>query len=75
MDAAVTPSPTRSDVLPTRLKAMWATGAFGVAILMNGISALALFYFVSVLGIPAAAAGFVNGSAVLVILVATPLAG
>jgi glycoside/pentoside/hexuronide:cation symporter, GPH family len=35
--------------LPATLKAGWATGAFGVAILMNGISALALFYFVSVL--------------------------
>ncbi len=75
MDAAVTPSPTRSDVLPTRLKAMWATGAFGVAILMNGISALALFYFVSVLGIPAAAAGFIVFLSKIYDAVSDPLTG
>jgi GPH family glycoside/pentoside/hexuronide:cation symporter len=43
--------------LPTRIKAAWATGAFGVAVLSNGISALAMFYFVSVLRMEPAVAG------------------
>ena len=58
MDATASPPPPAEAPLPNRLKASWATGAFGVAILMNGISALAMFYFVSVLQIEAAAAGF-----------------
>ena len=61
--------------LPIRVKAMWATGAFGVAILMNGISALALFYFVSVLGIPAATAGFLVFLSKIYDAVSDPLTG
>jgi glycoside/pentoside/hexuronide:cation symporter, GPH family len=37
------------DRLPIGLKLSWATGALGVALLMNGISALSLVYMVSVL--------------------------
>ena len=37
------------DRLPISLKLSWATGALGVALLMNGISALSLVYMVSVL--------------------------
>lgn len=37
------------DRLPLGLKLSWATGALGVALLMNGISALMLLYMVSVL--------------------------
>jgi GPH family glycoside/pentoside/hexuronide:cation symporter len=37
------------DRLPIGLKLSWATGALGVALLMNGISALMLVYMVSVL--------------------------
>lgn len=47
------------DKLPWRLKAGWATGAFGVAVLMNGISALILFYMVTVLKFDPAVAGFI----------------
>ena len=47
------------DKLPWRLKAGWATGAFGVAVLMNGISALILFYMVTVLKFDPATAGFI----------------
>ena len=61
--------------LPTRLKALWATGAFGVAILMNGISALAMFYFVTVLAIPAATAGFLLFLSKLYDAVTDPLTG
>ena len=45
------------DTLPWKLKAGWATGAFGVAILMNGISALVLFYMTLVLKFDPAVAG------------------
>ncbi|NJN00779.1 MAG: MFS transporter [Aquincola sp.] len=48
---------------------------FGVAILMNGISALALFYFVSVLGIPAATAGFLVFLSKIYDAVSDPLTG
>lgn len=61
--------------LPTRIKAMWATGAFGVAILMNGISALAMFYFVTVLGVPAATAGFLVFLSKLYDAISDPLTG
>ena len=45
------------DRLPWSLKAGWATGAFGVAVLMNGISALILFYMTTVLKFDPAVAG------------------
>lgn len=45
------------DRLPWGLKAGWATGAFGVAVLMNGISALVLFYLTLVLKFDPAVAG------------------
>jgi len=61
--------------LPRKLKAMWASGAFGVAILMNGISALALFYFVSVLGIPPAIAGFLVFLSKLYDAISDPVTG
>jgi glycoside/pentoside/hexuronide:cation symporter, GPH family len=48
-----------SEKLPTHIKATWATGAFGVAVLMNGISALMLIYMVSVLRFDPAVAGFI----------------
>ena len=47
------------DRLPWSLKAGWATGAFGVAVLMNGISALILFYMTTVLKFDPAVAGFI----------------
>ena len=43
--------------LPTRLKIGWASGALGVALLMNGISGLVLFYMVGILKIEPAVAG------------------
>lgn len=45
--------------LPVSLKIGWATGAFGVAVLMNGISALILFYMTTVLRFDPAVAGFI----------------
>jgi len=43
--------------LPVSIKAGWATGAFGVALLMNGISALMLFYLTTVVMLDPAVAG------------------
>ena len=72
MDATVPPT---EQPLPRRLKASWATGAFGVAILMNGISALAMFYFVSVLRINPAVAGFLVFLSKLYDAVSDPVTG
>lgn len=47
------------DRLPWQIKLGWATGAFGVAVLMNGISALILFYMTLMLKIDPAVAGFI----------------
>jgi GPH family glycoside/pentoside/hexuronide:cation symporter len=44
--------------LPWNLKLKWATGALGVALLMNGVSALALFYLTVVVRLEPALAGF-----------------
>lgn len=48
---------TRTDVLPTCLKIGWASGAFGIALLFNGIGALVFFYMVGILKIEPAIAG------------------
>src|SRR5512141_1097135 len=61
--------------LPPSIKAGWATGAFGVAILMNGISALALFYFVSVLRMDPAVAGLLIFASKLYDAVSDPVTG
>jgi glycoside/pentoside/hexuronide:cation symporter, GPH family len=45
------------DRLPAGLKLTWATGAAGVAILLNGISGLTLFYFTTVLKLDPKVAG------------------
>ncbi len=44
-------------VLPRQLKLGWASGALGVALLMNGIAGLVLFYMVGILKIEPAVAG------------------
>ncbi len=43
--------------LPARLKVGWASGALGVALLMNGVAGMVLFYMVSILKIPPELAG------------------
>lgn len=43
--------------LPAKLKMGWASGALGVALLMNGVSGMVLLYMVSILKIPPALAG------------------
>jgi glycoside/pentoside/hexuronide:cation symporter, GPH family len=58
-----------------RLKLSWATGAFGVSILMNGVSAFALFYFTTVVGIAPAVAGFLIFVSRVFDAVTDPLSG
>jgi glycoside/pentoside/hexuronide:cation symporter, GPH family len=48
---------TRVDALPTSLKIGWASGAFGVAILFNGIGTLIFFYLVGIAKLEPALAG------------------
>ena len=47
----------RIDALPTGLKIGWASGAFGIALLFNGIGALVFFYMIGILKIEPALAG------------------
>ncbi|QMW23606.1 MFS transporter [Sandaracinobacteroides saxicola] len=62
--------PPRVEALPVSLKAGWAVGALGVAILLNGIGALSLFYMVSILGIePAIAGGLIFATKILDMLI------
>lgn len=61
--------------LPVSLKAGWATGAFGVAILMNGISALMLFYLVTVVRMDPLVAGSVIMLSKLYDAVSDPFSG
>lgn len=49
--------PQRVDTIPMGIKVSWASGALGVAILMNTVAFFALFYMVSVLKIEPALAG------------------
>jgi GPH family glycoside/pentoside/hexuronide:cation symporter len=61
--------------LPRRQIAAWATGAFGVSVLMNGISALSLFYFTVVLKLDPALAGLLIFAARIYDAVTDPLSG
>ncbi len=60
----------RIDALPLSVKLGWSIGALGVAILLNGIGALALFYMVSILGIdPFVAGGLIFATKILDMLI------
>lgn len=63
------------DRLPIGLKLSWATGALGVALLMNGISALSLVYMVSVLQIEPWLAGALLAITRLYDAFSDPIAG
>lgn len=73
--AAASPDAGRVDTLPSSLKASWGAGALGVAVLMNGIGTLALFYMSSVLGLDAALAGTIIFASKLFDVVTDPLVG
>ncbi|MEM8917417.1 MAG: MFS transporter [Pseudomonadota bacterium] len=65
----------KTEQLPTGLKLGWATGAFGVALLMNGISGLILLFTASILQIEPWLAGLVIFLAKLVDVVTDPIVG
>lgn len=64
-----------SHPLPTATILSWATGAFGVAVLMNGISGLVLFYLTVVVKLNPAVAGFLVLVSRLWDAVSDPVAG
>jgi GPH family glycoside/pentoside/hexuronide:cation symporter len=61
-----TPTTARTDVLPVSLKAGWGVGAFGIALLLNGISTLIFFYMVGILKLEPALAGAIIFAAKIV---------
>lgn len=65
----------RIDVLPARLKLMWGSGALGVAVLMNSISILILFYLVSVVGLEPGLAGTLVFASKLIDVASDPIMG
>jgi len=66
---------TLMEKLPLSIKFGWATGAFGVSILSNGVSALMLFYLTTIVGMAGWVAGVVLMVSKLYDVVSDPLAG
>jgi len=64
-----------TDQLPVSLKLGWATGAFGVSILMNGIAGLILLFAASILQIDPWLAGVVIFLSKIVDMVSDPIVG
>jgi GPH family glycoside/pentoside/hexuronide:cation symporter len=64
-----------TDKLPLSIKFGWASGAFGVSILSNGVSALMLFYLTTIVGMAGWVAGVVLMVSKLYDVVSDPLAG
>ncbi len=69
------PPDAAPDRLPAGLKLSWATGAFGVAILLNGISALTLFFLTTVVRLEPAVAGFLIFASKLYDAISDPISG
>ena len=75
-DPAAEPMPASdSAALPTSLKLGWGSGAFGIALLMNGISGLILLFASSILQIEPWLAGLVIFLAKLIDVVTDPVVG
>jgi len=66
---------TLTEKLPLSIKFGWASGAFGVSILSNGVSALMLFYLTTIVGMAGWVAGVVLMVSKLYDVVSDPLAG
>ena len=62
-------------MIPQGVRVSWGTGALGVALLMNAIGVLALFYMVSVLGIDPGLAGTLIFLTKLLDVVSDPVVG
>lgn len=68
-------TPEASGTVPRRIQYSWGAGALGVAILMNSIGGLILFYAVSVLRISPALAGTMIFASKLLGIFTDPLVG
>lgn len=66
---------SREEKLPVTLKLGWGSGAFGIALLMNGISGIILLFAASILQIDPWLAGLVIFLAKLVDVVTDPVVG
>ena len=55
--------PLDDERLPTSIKASWGFGAFGVAILMNAIGGLMIYYLTKIVGMPGWIAGVLLSAA------------
>jgi GPH family glycoside/pentoside/hexuronide:cation symporter len=75
MKAPAPPLATLTDKLPLSIKFGWASGAFGVSILSNGVSALMLFYLTTIVGMAGWVAGVVLMISKLYDVVSDPMAG
>ena len=62
-------------MISQRIRVCWGTGALGVALLMNAIGVLALFYMVNVLGIAPALAGSLIFLTKLLDVISDPVVG
>ena len=62
-------------MIPASIRVSWGAGALGVALLMNAVSVLALFYMVSVLGIDPGIAGTLVFLTKLLDVVSDPVVG
>ena len=65
----------RIEQLSVRLKLMWGSGALGVAVLMNSISILILYYLISVVRLDPGLAGTIVFASKLFDVVTDPLMG
>ncbi len=63
------------DVVPKGIKLSWGTGALGVAILMNAIAFIALFFMIQVLGLNPALAGTVVFLSKVMDIISDPIVG
>lgn len=72
--ATVLPKP-QSDIIPISLKLGWGSGAFGAAVLVNGISVFIFFYLVGILKIEPALAGTIVFIAKVFDFITDPIVG
>jgi len=64
-----------ADIVSKPIKLFWGTGALGVAVLMNSISTLILFYMVGVLKIEPALAGALIFATKILDVISDPVVG
>jgi len=73
--APVAPASAGEDKLPVGLKLGWASGAFGISLLMNGIAGVLLLFAVSMLGIDPWLAGAIITVSKLFDAITDPIVG